>query len=459
MKSLTTTLFILFGISIFAQSYDYSKFRYPDVKIKALGTSFELNGYTNSDFLTNKNSLSGRYYIQGFHSILENSKKKQKFTIYNGMHQFQFWNLSNSSSNETALDLGIRSFSRNYKGDDSVKIFGLSNKFFEIDYAISSNSRYSSSKNDLRKNNSLKTNFSIQVPLKFGIGRIEPLDQLFNAQFMVDDLINEGLLKEKLSEEKMFELAQLMSKVRVNRVFDDRKSTIYQLTEISNWLEANGVDMNINSFAIINDNRYFNIALERNHGNRLSFGLIPTFNYEYETSTTDGNSNGSNVYKITSGAAVIEFNSSKSISKTMSSSFNIGIAHNYLVSNYRSQFNDTIKPTSISANYSLYFNPNSRSLYGISIASNMGITNFGKNNLNIGTKLFARHFINYRTNIYASLSSTLNLTSIEGNNFKNYYYTLDENTLFNFTNQNERVFNEGRNLSINVYLGLNYTIF
>lgn len=56
------------------------------------------------------------------------------------------------------------------------------------------------------------------------------MQQVFNAQFLMDDLLEQGLINEKFTEEELYELAGIMSKVLNTRVFDFRRSRIYQLT-------------------------------------------------------------------------------------------------------------------------------------------------------------------------------------------------------------------------------------
>lgn len=82
----------------------------------------------------------------------------------------------------------------------------------------------------------------------------------------MNDLLEAGILKAKFSESDLYELAALMANVKNQRVFDFRRATIYQLTELTNWLNSKGIEQNIKTFTILNDNWTGNFAAQRLNG-------------------------------------------------------------------------------------------------------------------------------------------------------------------------------------------------
>src|SRR5690606_3363708 len=97
-------------------------------------------------------------------------------------------------------------------------------------------------------------NMYASFPLKLGIGKIEPVAYLNVAEFLAEDLHNEGLIENPMNEDDIFELAEKIVSVTNERVFDRRKAYIYQLTEISDWFYQRNIPTDIKSFSILNDN-------------------------------------------------------------------------------------------------------------------------------------------------------------------------------------------------------------
>jgi hypothetical protein len=225
MKIVFSTLLLFVSLMAFSQNYDYSKFKYPEVKIPSLYTYANLSNYIKNDYndkSQNRNDLG--YSITGDYSLFSNSKSNQKL-LYLSLNN-ELANTSKTDNSTFSFDLRLNSsfFNRKYSKNDSVSFLGIKNHFFELDCILSSNLSSNTNKNDQSKSNYNSQNVDIQLPIKVGFGRIEPMNNLFIAQFLMDDLIKEGLLKDKFSQEKLFELAQLMTKVNIRRVFDYRKA-------------------------------------------------------------------------------------------------------------------------------------------------------------------------------------------------------------------------------------------
>lgn len=140
--------------------------------------------------------------------------------------------ISNEIEGTFSLQARKRQINRKYI-HNNASFLGLKGKFFELNHEL----RYTFIDSEkYRSHDGL-----VSVPLAYGFGRLEPMQQVFNAQFLMDDLLEQGLINEKFTEEELYELAGIMSKVLNTRVFDFRRSRIYQLTELSNWLESKGV--------------------------------------------------------------------------------------------------------------------------------------------------------------------------------------------------------------------------
>ncbi len=388
-------------LSVEAQQYDYSKFRFPNLHIRQLTGTLDLgsNGsysrYSSSAPIT-PTKYTYNYWnneISAFYSDFKNSENLQKYNRYNIDLQTEL-NTNKVDSLKVANDWNLKTNFQNvgvyrrYSKNNNFKIFGISQPFYEIDRNLTF-SIY-------KKNKYVENYISAIVPLKIGVGRVEPISQIFNAQFLMDDLKKEGLLLANFSEDKLYELAQLMEQVSRKRVFDYRRAFIYQLETLSNWMETNGVPTSAKSFAILNDNWFFNRLNNRNYGKRLSFGVTPYIN----------NGKLENINTIFSNpyfgfSTSLEYSQMKPLNQSIQSNFYVSAEYN----NTHYENSPSVNNFTLRGVHEMSYNPNSRSTYSFQLGTAISFIE-NKQNLGLSGLFSFTHFINYRTYLLGYISSS-----------------------------------------------------
>lgn len=267
---LLLTIICFVNIVYSQKKYNYNEYFFPELKIRGSGLSGN-NDYmiTDKDEMVRKFTATGRFnYFE-----IENSLQTQRYahTILDGFYSRTKRSINTTFSNTELIDGNInfyQEFRKFRKPNKKNSLFWETNQFVDISFF---------NQFDIQRNRNLQRNISslMMFPIKFGKGRIEPLEGLPLAEFLIDDLINEGLMDTLLSQEKLFELAQKLVTLRNARVFDSRRARIYRLTEASKWFEENWVQPDIKSLAIINDNMFYANVGTRGQGIAHAIGFMP----------------------------------------------------------------------------------------------------------------------------------------------------------------------------------------
>lgn len=378
--------------SLFGQgAYKYSDFRYPEVKIRGLNTSFRLGGadnsYTFSNIFNNKTN-SFTYNIQADYFQFANSPKIQKTDRISFANSYDRQKYSSTMNTEktTAFNGYIAKTQVNRKYfDRSASFLNFNQKFFELNHHISG----SIIRNNESQSATRYDNLKVTIPARLGFGRIEPMSDVFMAQFLMDDLLAEGLITEKFSQEKLFELAQLMSYIRNQRVFDFRRANIYQLTEIANWLEQNDINTSIKTFAIMNDNWSYNTLTQRKCGERISVGLAPWVEY-FSQNKSDQTNYGLGID--------IEYNEAQPLSQYSQSDITV-----ILSQDYQQAYNEEHYFTKLTMAYRYAYNPNSRTIYSVGANAGIVTNNFSTFGTTVNLPVQVNYFINNRARLNGSV--------------------------------------------------------
>lgn len=275
---LTTILSLSLCSFLSAQNQmDYTKYLYPDVRRSALDvTLYTFGQNTGAKFSEQTKVNSSGFTCRGsfLYSLLANDRRLQQIQNFSGnlLYDFEktsFTNFPNENrETEFSLFLAYNNTQRNYSPN---------NNYDEIYYGVFSN--LYSRRLDEQKRNDLYTVAS--GGYRIGTGRIEPADEIFQAQFIMDDLAQKGLLVDK-SQDGLFALGQLLAVQRQRRLLDSRVLYVNQLESISQWLAANTEnfeDINFATTAIVtSDNWLYNQFNNRAIGSRQSVGLDVRYN-------------------------------------------------------------------------------------------------------------------------------------------------------------------------------------
>ncbi len=389
-----TSVFLILTISMIHAQYNYNDYRFPDVKVRGLDMELRLAGQGTSRERLSGSTNNLHYNISGDYFQLTNSQKTQKtdyFSVFNSSERYYqdlgtfdfYW--------RTIADITKSQINRNYYKQDA-SFLGLKGKFWEIDHTIhldfyngdSFINPISGARTPYKE-----TNISAEFPIKMGFGRIEPVREVFLAQFLMDDLLKEGIISEKFTQEQLFELAQLMADVSNRRIFDFRRFNIYQLTRLADWLASQGIENDIKSFAILNDNWNYAFTNLRRQGKRISYGINPWIYYFWET--FGSNKNNANVWGIDVN---FEYINIKNRSQRIQREWGLDIASNIF---YKEEGGDY---TRLSSNLGLFYGwtytPNSRTT--LSFLPRIDYTYDLKQSaaLNLDLPLSINYFINDR---------------------------------------------------------------
>jgi hypothetical protein len=380
---------------IFSQSnYNYKEYQYPDLKVRGMNFSGSSKGNLQSSGL-NQNQFSFSPSLNYFE--FDNSQKKQKtdnFYLLMEGNNFKTKNENNEEVNQGRFYFNLRKEQVNRKYiNDKSNFFDYKRKFYEINHIITT--EYNSNfQFPLGLGRIEYFQISGSLPLAFGFGRMEPTREIYTAQFLIDDLKEEGLLQQEISQSQLYELAQLMAKVSNQRIFDFRRATKYQLKEISNWFINQNIPIGIDAFTTITDNWLSATTLQRLEGKRLTFGLVPEIQFlnVIGNNLIDGQSLNYNFEAFT------KFENFRNINQYFNREFT-------LFGSFRKAFfqDDISTSTSDFLNFGVQttfgYNPNSRTTYSISPLATAMFSSIEDLSYEVSVPLRFNYFINYNTRL------------------------------------------------------------
>lgn len=280
-----------------AADYDYAAFRFPDIDRKALDAQFNLTGNVLqnvnrepvpeenrvSSFLNNLNLTYSRF------RNTERLQSQQDFNLNQGFTSSRGQNDgSKNRYNRFNASLGISTVNRAYY---KPKRFFEYNLFFNTSYETINQK----SDNPFLDQKSWNFSLNASLPLKIGKGRIEPIDDIFLAKFMVDELLKNGLIDTAFGQEELFSLGRVMATARNRRIFDFRRQRIYELTQLDSWFKEHGLgesQSNILYFTTLTDNWLYAFRNIRQAGVRYALSVEPVALFYYRKNFNPKNSSG-----------------------------------------------------------------------------------------------------------------------------------------------------------------------
>lgn len=387
MKTLfySSILFILGSANVLFGQYNYDLYKFPEVKVKGLNLNFNsLGNYNKYELTRDYKSRNFSYDLESNYFQFANTDKRQKTDFVSAQNKFSYAKydllLTENKVRSFNLNLNKNQINRNYFHNEA-SFLGLKGKFFEVNHKLAVN--YSS------EINTSNTQASTDLSFGFGFGRLEPVSEVFDAQFLMNDLLEAGILKAKFSESDLYELAALMANVKNQRVFDFRRATIYQLTELTNWLNSKGIEQNIKTFTILNDNWTGNFAAQRLNGKRLSFSISPWAQKNWDKRNNVNWESDLNRGAVASIAYVNAKNKNLFFGTETSFRLSHGIDNAHQADNV----------TTLTGSYGLIFNPNSRTTISASPTISLAIQTFSKHAAQLSLPLNFNYFINNRSRI------------------------------------------------------------
>ncbi len=227
------------------ENIDLSQYKLPDIKRHQLDFSF---GYSSNfskisyedspevSLFGLNNNLNGNY------SFYSNTNKVQ-MTGWGGIGSGLRldWEKNDKSSFEKSdvyhysFDTGIEK--RIYFNEDD-RLFLFWSPILVISTYYNYNKEVSNNDNISNKYLSRNLNFSPEIKVGGGIGRIEPVGDLRRAIYILEDLFENDRLNRLPDESEIIQLADRVAQLRNQRFFDSRLRRIYEIKSLDSLLNS-----------------------------------------------------------------------------------------------------------------------------------------------------------------------------------------------------------------------------
>ncbi len=259
--------------------FDLSQYKLPDIRQNRLDATFNLLNDMSSSLSQERwdttrskhNNLAG--FISFGYYYFRNTEKYQGKLIVNTflnptLNKYLSDNQDNKNT-DTEINFVISSINRFY--NERFLFFEISPSF----------SFYSDRSGFLHKNSSTAENTDrlsatrVSAPVSAGYGRIEPMEDLRLAIYILEELQKAGRISIIPSEDVIIDMAREISKIKRKRFFDTRQRKIEELHVIDSFLIANNIisQNDITYFAVLNDNWDYSSGPARETGFSVNTGI------------------------------------------------------------------------------------------------------------------------------------------------------------------------------------------
>jgi hypothetical protein len=360
--------------------FDLSRYKLPDIKTSRLDAYLDydnsLDQYhympSNSDSSeSRRNSYAGNLNLNYYHFRYTEKYLGQFNAFASGqLNNYKSKNdNSNSSSYNNLLNFALSNINRFYKQNSN---------FLEVDaeFSVLHNKDHSESLSD--ENSIDQFTAFLSIPVSIGHGRIEPVQDLRLAIYILEELNKAGRIKSLPSDQVLLEMAKEISRIKRQRFFDTRIRKIKELQVVDSFLVANNIvsSNDITYFTILNDQWSYAYGPERTAGFAVNFGIDD--NIEINRTNQDGNINGIpyknetdvNSYYL-AGFSQVRYD--KPINLYWQTSATLKLSYGFELTRDRknqniSELNYRTDIFNTSVSYSIQFIPNSRTSAGLSLS-------------------------------------------------------------------------------------------
>lgn len=307
MKTMNLIAILLASLVLFSvktsvaqnTTFILSDYKNPDYFYQTLDFNFGfnsgLNDYNDSGNENNSynvfslNSQAGALYNRYINSQKAQGDLRISFNAGIGS------GTSNAKYAHNAYDeIKNKSFNHNERLDISGlhRFYNQKNNFIEINGGLGvfnransySDKSYSSGTATISQERKVKDfENSISGAFLIGKGRIEQVQDARLALYLLDDLAKLKRENRPISDEDITDLAQLITRLKYKRFFDDRLRKIAEITAIDSLLQQKEIISAADAtyFTSLNDNwEYANNPIREN-GYRFYTGLEAKFGYDY----------------------------------------------------------------------------------------------------------------------------------------------------------------------------------
>jgi hypothetical protein len=271
------------------EDFDLSKFKLPEWKSHALSVTFSGSNSADADkdismqadptLEYNSNSL---IYGRLTYSYNKNAKNHQRL-LYTSMRL----NYNSSRTDRNNNYYSSYSFSPDIYLNGTNRQYLNSRAFIETDLLIDINHRYSRNiHNEVLPDTTIYKDKDdrVYIPIKFGRGRIERVDDARRAIYILEALEKAERINVDIQDVDIIELATLISKLRSERVYDSRLTHTKHIEDLNTFLRSNGYIEQVDAryFTTLNDMWSYSYQDARYAGERISFAVRPGIYIDYE---------------------------------------------------------------------------------------------------------------------------------------------------------------------------------
>ena len=257
-----------------ATMYDISKYKLPEMRRHSLDFNLDISGSGHSSFYDVPDTSDITY---------ENSSGNSSISC---LFNYSFYNNSIHWQNEasSALKLGINTFTYN---DSTIE------RYYAIDFLVDATNKYYFSPKmflgiDVYSDFQYYKNYSELIsntnflPLKFGVGRIEQVQDARQAIYLFDKLAKQNRVRADVGDDDVRKFAEFISILKNKRFFDSRIRKAYEIEAVDSFLSTN-------NYTLKQDARYFTTMTDfwdygdipvRKSGTRLSLAGYPGYKFE-----------------------------------------------------------------------------------------------------------------------------------------------------------------------------------
>ncbi len=422
-KFLFSTLGVFFTLSCIAQSYDYSKYLFPDVKYKTLIVGADAN-YINPEQARQFNS-SRTIFNNSDNISFSNFNFSRKKNVYDYASLAFRFNTYENSKNESKNNIYVNpslQLTRN------ATYYNSKNQY--ISYLVDLDNYYYAEKiYDQASTKSLST--YLKTSIGIGKGRLENVSVLVNAQNLMKDLQEENPAFQSLTENELFSLANKISQSSYRRIFDQRKYSKALIKSIHEWFEENGKSNTLEQISLsttIMDYLLLTPYFYRTNGKVKEISLE---NFAYHN-----NSSLYTDYTTTQHAIRVKYQNNKAINLKRQNNFSTELKYIFNKDWDNSDVNRNLSGPYLISNYTWAYYPDSRNYMSLSPSIQYSYATQNKNHFirpavsfdynrlfqfrtsfNIGLELYQ----NFKSDTQDEILRNSNLYYLAGTNLKKTY--------------------------------------
>ncbi len=289
----STALIFLFNVSnAQVETFDLSDFKLPYLRYETLDFDFGLNSQNQFeswkdtiDYNILRSNITSRFNLGSRYQLYINTPSQQSnYSLITGFQTRPFNQSEQISSDESSVINRNSRVNFQIGGSSRNRFYNRNNMFLEIGPNINLNYYFDNAKNTqkdpsgnisferTRKNNDTQLNAGIEIGV--GFGRIEYVGDAQMALFILKDLKKKNRLEKEPTHQEIYELAELISRNRNRRFFDNRHLVIAQIQSIDSLLLSRELVSQADAtyFTTIYDNWLYANNPSRPSGFRISAG-------------------------------------------------------------------------------------------------------------------------------------------------------------------------------------------